>query len=227
MIKYYNKFSLDYLRKILKTALDEGYQFKTLKDYYTSGTNPDKVFLLRHDLDAKPQHLMPMLELQVDLGIRSTTFIRINAGDYNPFDYKTFPILNYASNNGFELGLHTNFVEFSAIHGLDPEKTLKAELECLRSFFNIESLTPHRDINYAINALPWIESNWEKLKSKYNLIYHGYEPLFIQNTKYLNEGLNPHLCWRNGDPIDIIKTGQPIYMLLHPHWWYKNHPFEY
>jgi len=27
-------------------------------------------------------------------------------------------------------------------------------------------------------------------------------------------------------PMDAIKSGKNIHMLLHPHWWYVEHPFE-
>ena len=50
--------------------------------------------------------------------------------------------------------------------------------------------------------------------------------ILYDNFEYVNEGFNPHLSWRNKEPLDMINSNKNIYMLLHPHWWYQNHPFE-
>ena len=75
--------------------------------------------------------------------------------------------------------------------------------------------------------MPWIEDNWDKLKKKYNLKYHAYEKKLFDNVHYVNEGFKPHLTWRNKTPEECIESGESIYMLLHPHWWFKNFPFEH
>ena len=66
----------------------------------------------------------------------------------------------------------------------------------------------------------------ESYKKKYDLKYHAYEKKFFEKTEYVNEGFNPHICWRNKTPEDCIRSGKTIYMLLHPHWWFRENPFE-
>jgi hypothetical protein len=134
-------------------------------------------------------------------------------------------MLEAAAQDGFELGLHSNFVEFAKLHNQSASKILKAETKLLSTFWDIRGLATHRDINYTYNSLPWVEVNPETLESL-GFKYQAYDKRFFENAVYVNEGLNPHLCWRNHRPEDVIKTGKSIYMLTHSHWWWVKHPFE-
>jgi hypothetical protein len=152
----------------------------------------------------------------------------VTANEYNPFSYHVFPTLYWAKNLGFEIGLHSNFLEFATITGVDPYAALKAEISLLRSFFPAaDSISCHRDINYQFNSLPWLEAHWQTVKSELRLAYQAYEPRVLDNVLYVNEGLNPHLCWRKQTPEDAIKTGKSICLLTHSHWWYEKHPYEF
>ena len=95
----------------------------------------------------------------------------------------------------------------------------------LKQFFKIKGLAPHRDLNYAYNSLPFIEKEWEKI-SDLGVSYQAYDKKIFENSIYINEGFNPHLCWRNHAPEDIIPSNKTIYMLTHNHWWYEKNPFE-
>ena len=125
-----------------------------------------------------------------------------------------------------EIGLHSNFLEYAKINNLEPLDVFRNEMSILRTFFNVTGVAPHRDINYMYNSLPYLEENWSSISKELKISYHAYEQKILSSTTYVNEGLNPHLCWRTLTPHDAIKTGRSIYMLTHPHWWYKQHPFE-
>lgn len=221
-----NTFSLDYMKWFINLAQDRGYSFYTVKGYLDAGSPKEKAFVMKHDLDVKPATLPAIIELEKECGIRSTIYARVTANDYNVMSYQVLPMLIQAEKDGFEIGLHSNFLEFATINGLDPVRVLAAETKLLKQFMNIRGMSTHRDLNYAYNALPWLEQRWNELKDELDLDYQAYDRRLMDNTIYVNEGFNPHLCWRNLRPEQAIDTGKSVYMLTHNHWWYKKHPFE-
>lgn len=222
-----NFFSLQYYRQFLEQALEANYAFVTLRQFYDRGCPPERHFIVRHDLDRTPLSLRGVVEVEAALGIQSTIFVRVTANEYNPFSYLVLPILKFAVSGGFEVGLHTNFLEYSTINQLDPLLVIRSELQCLRSFFpQVDSLSCHRDINYQYNSLPWLSERWPELRCELCLHYHAYEETIMKNTTYVNESLSPHLGWGKHTPETMIRTGMSIYLLTHPHWWFSTHPFE-
>ena len=91
--------------------------------------------ILRHDLDIKPQTLSKMLNLEKQLGVRSTVFVRVTGNAYNFLSYPVLNMIQAAADDGFEIGLHTSCVEFAEINKLDPMSVLRLELSILNNFF--------------------------------------------------------------------------------------------
>tara|TARA_A200000113_G_C8783355_1_gene328366 strand:+ start:76 stop:885 length:810 start_codon:yes stop_codon:yes gene_type:complete len=222
-----NLFNLEYYNEFIKEALDNGYSFMTLKEFFTKRPNNLKIFILRHDLDQKPHSLENMLNVERKYNIKSTIFVRPLTNEYNVYGYNTFKMLTNAQKEGFEIGLHTSFVEFSIINKLDRIKVLETELNILRNHFEVSGIAPHRDLNYMYNSLPELEKNWSLIKNKFDLIYQGYDKLLFESLTYVNEGFNPHLCWRNVTPEEAMKNKQSIYLNTHSHWWFKDQAFEH
>jgi hypothetical protein len=224
-MKNNNQFSIDYYDKIIKKGIELGYKFVTLDEFVSLGCPKRKHCILRHDLDKKPQTLEKMLLTEYQNNVKSSIFVRVTANDYNAFSYPVLRVLKKYEDLGFEIGLHTSCVEYSEINNLEPEEVLSFEHKSLNSFFNIRSVAPHRDMNYAYNSLPFLQKNWNSLK-KIGFDYQAYDDIIIENTLYVNEGVNPHLCWRNLTPEEAFKTENSVYILTHNHWWYLDHPFE-
>lgn len=218
-----NQFNLEYYKEIIVSAQKAGYTFVTLREYYDLGCPPAKHFVLRHDLDRTPSSLRPMLDVEMDCLVRSTIFVRVSAPDYNLFDPRLLKVVSEADYFGFEIGLHTNFVELAEIMSVPPDLILSNEINCIRSFFpRVDSISCHRDINYMYNSLPYVEENWNKIKTNHRLHYQAYDRLF-NSAMYVNEGLNPHLCWRGFTPERVIEMSNSIYMSVHPHWWHSKY----
>ena len=218
-------FSFKAYYEIIKDALNNGYVFMTVKEFYKSNCPKDKVFILRHDFDKKPENCDIFFKAERELNVKSTTYVRVANNDYNPFSYLVYPKLKKAEDEGFEIGLHSNFVEYAKLTNTPIKQVLESEWNALSSFYNIEGMSCHRDMNYVYNSLPWVEENMDFLK-QIGIKYQAYDPKIIDSVLYVNEGSKPHLTWRNLNPHDAIKTGKSICFLTHNHWWYYSHPFE-
>jgi len=221
-----NPFSLDYYDSILTDALDRGYVNMTLEEFWARGCPATGALVLRHDLDVKPHTLRRMLDVEVNRGCRSTVYVRVAGAPYNFLDYPTFDVLWRAASEGFRIGLHTNYYEFSQLNAyLDPLKVLASELAALRAYFDVRSIAPHRDHNYAFNCLPHIQSNWQAIHEM-NVAFQAYDDKIIGAADYVNEGYEIHLQWRGSTPEQVISTGRSVCIMTHSHWWYKKNPFE-
>jgi len=222
----HNNFSMEYYASIIKLAQVSGYSFCTLSEFVRLGCPKRFHFVIRHDLDRQPMSLRAIFDTERELNVRSTTFVRLAGAEYNVLSYPCFKMLSEMAHQGWEIGLHSNFVEYAVINNLSPEALLMGELNMLRTFFDVVGVAPHRDINYMYNSLPFLNENWQRFSKEMNLSYHAYEDRILSNTMYVNEGFNPHICWRSITPEEAVKTGGSVYMLTHPHWWYKEHAFE-
>lgn len=222
----YNKFNIKYLEKIFNLAKKKNYNFISLEKLYDLKGDIKKKFVLRLDVEYQPHSLENFIKIAKKFKVPMTIYVRV-AGPYNFFWYNTFKYLKKASNDGHEIGLHTTPYEWGKLNKQKSNQILDVEVQVIKSFFNLKSISTHRDLNYTYNSLPWFEKNWLKIKKKYKLKYHAYDKKLFQKVQYVNEGFNPHLCWRNKSPEECISKGESIYMLLHPHWWYEDNPFEH
>ena len=211
--------------EMLKTAIDSGYEILCIRDLLKKSTIPSKVLLLRHDIDKNPHSMYPLAETELKLGVKSSIFVRVMGAEYNPFSYSVTTDLLELENNDFEIGLHSNFLEFATNTNQNPISILAAETKVLSSIYKIKGIACHRDVNYIINSLPYLQNNWESIKQATSLEYDAYDNSLFDKFIYVNEGLNPHLSWRNESPLDIIKQGKSLYLLTHNHWWYEKIPF--
>ena len=222
-----NVFTLDYFESIIARAKSAGYSFQTLKAFWNDGCPPEGRFVLRHDLDANSTTLRGVLEREKRQCVPSSIFVRVTTNTYNPFDFRTYPILAAAIEAGHEVGLHSNFVEFGEFHKLDPLHVLESELRALRAFFGqIDSIACHRDLNFSYNSLPWLEENWEVVHRLLDLRYQAYDPKIMNSIIYVNETAEQRLGWRSWTPESAIATNRSICLSTHPHWWFDRNPFE-
>ena len=161
----------------------------TVKEFYKSNCPKGKVFILRHDFDKKPENCDIFFKAERELNVKSTTYVRVANNDYNPFSYLVYPKLKKAEDEGFEIGLHSNFVEYAKLTNTPIKQVLESEWKALSPFYNIEGMSCHRDMNYVYNSLPWVEENMDFLKQIGNNVLIGIAALVTEsvpdNTKYL------------------------------------------
>jgi hypothetical protein len=216
------EFTVEYLGKIIDAYVDEGYEFLTCYEFFSLDPELRKrKFILRFDVDAKPERLPAIIECISKRSIKISVFWQVH-GDYNPFFHENYSILKQLSNDGHEIGLHSNFVEFAKYFDENPLDVLVRERRFLEVVTNsrVFGHSCHRDVNYLYNSLPYLrEQNLASLGFEYS----AYDEIFNDSkTLYLNEGLNPHLTWRSLSPEEALKSQKNICLLLHPHWWHTR-----
>lgn len=224
----YNFFSFDYYESIIEKAISSGYSFLTFRDFARHKRKPQgkKIALLRHDLDDKPQRLEPILRVETALGVRSSIYVLVHTNAYNFMSLPVLSALLEAESHGFEIGLHTNFVETSQLLGLSPDDVIAKEIQILRCHFEIDGVACHRGVDFMFNSLPYLDDKWATFSKNFSLTYHAYDDKIFGDFKFVNEGLNPHLGWRSKTPEEVIESGENFCLSTHPHWWHRDHAFE-
>ncbi len=221
-----NAFTIASFQNLLAAALARGYEFITLADFFLGRHGKGPLFIIRHDLDDKPQRLANILRCEKEMGVRSSVFVLLRTTNYNIFSHALWRILKEAERDGFEIGLHSNFVETARILGENPDTILKQEVDCLRSMFSVRGIACHRTLDFMYNSLPYLQSNWARLRPLINLDYEAYDEGLMRRFIYVNEGFKTHLTWRNMKPEEAIATGGDVYLLTHPHWWHFRDIYE-
>lgn len=93
-------FTMEKYEEICKALLRTGYRFFSISDYLDkSESDPEKIVLLRHDVDRKEKNAHMMAEIECSLGIRSTYYFRY------PYTFKP-DIISSIHCLGHEIGYH-------------------------------------------------------------------------------------------------------------------------
>lgn len=128
-------FTMVKYEELCRSILDVGYTPVTVHQYLTCPPD-NRIVILRHDVDRKPENAQKMAELEHALGIASTYYFR-HPATFAP------EIIDRVRALGHEVGYH---YEVLAKANGDYEKAIDLfarELEELRSFCDIRTICMH------------------------------------------------------------------------------------
>jgi hypothetical protein len=96
-------FTITTYRSLLEDFLREGYRFQTFHDFLVSPL--EKVIILRHDVDLKPENSLATARIERELGISGSYYYRIIPESFRP------EIIREIASLGHEVGYHYEDVE--------------------------------------------------------------------------------------------------------------------
>lgn len=225
-------YTYSHLAYIIREAQRHDYLISTCMDY-SMGVRGERQLVLRHDMDLLPARALQIGQLEADLGVRATYFVRLHANEYNALSHENLRILRQLAELGHEIGLHAEPVDLFHSAGVEESTSVRAGLETLRQFVSPDvsgvashnDTTPHNNLDYlaAIDV------------SDLGGAYEGYDKAHLDlfgRSAYVTDG---HFWYwrlfRNGTLTDdrqclcqYLRTGEPkIYALIHPHLWFEEH----
>jgi len=209
-------FSYDHYREIVESAKSK-YRILSLQDYKRFAE--DRVLLLRHDIDAKVRRATRMAKLEHDLGVKATYFVRVHAELYNPFGFRTYPLLKGIVDMGHEIGLHFENLDFSHITNEDPSSVLRREIGVLETVLGvkIKGIAAHRGFSGIVNSDFARNIDLSNFRIEYEAEEITKDCLFVSDS--LRRWARPDgrcIC-------QILKENHPrICLLTHPQFWYKT-----
>lgn len=178
-----------------------------------------KHLILRHDIDFNLNAAYNMAQIDHQLGIKSSFFLRVCANGYNLSASPSIKIINEMLNMGHELGLHVD-TGMEKIWGCSTETSI---LKQFNIFEEAVGITPKGFSLHMPSVLGGI-NECDAIKEKLNLTYHAYENRFTEGEfKYISDSMK---MWREKPLNSFIGNVNKIHLLIHPVWWYENNPQE-
>jgi len=94
-------FTLHAYKLLLKTLINNGYAFFTLADYLQErGNLPERIVILRHDVDLKPRNSLATAKIEHQFGVRGSYYFRMVPESYDP------EIISEIASLAHEIGYH-------------------------------------------------------------------------------------------------------------------------
>lgn len=162
-------FTISTYRNIVSSLIDENYSFVLMRDFITGRlwNRPGKHAVLRHDIDRCLGCAYRLAQLEKDMGVRSTYYVRYLDGVYVP------EVLESIEAMGHEVGYHYECMDKA---GGDPKKAFevfRTELKEMRKHLYIATACMH---GYPLT--PWRNTDLWK--------YYDYREEGIVGEPYLD-----------------------------------------
>jgi len=93
-------FSLTIYRDLIAEIKRSGFNVLTLKEYFRQKQDAPAFFILRHDVDRRPENALKMALLESSAGVHSTYYFRVNKSVFNK------EIIKEIAELGHEIGYH-------------------------------------------------------------------------------------------------------------------------
>jgi len=169
-------FTLKTYKKLLESALENGYSFQTVEEYVQRPK--EKVVVLRHDSDVWPKNDLKMAKVEHQLKIKSTYYFRVPE-TAKPKIIKEIVTLQH------EIGYHYEDLVRSKGDILKAEKSFQQNINFLRQFYPIKTFSRHGRPLSKIESLDmW---NFIDYKTKFNLLAEPYLDIDYTNLLYLTD----------------------------------------
>jgi hypothetical protein len=157
----------------------------------------------RHDVDYDPACAVQMAELEQQAGVRSVFCIRLR-GPYNPFSDDTAEMLHRIVACGHTLGVHVDLG--LPRHAATPVGLLAEAAE--RDYTLLAAEHPvERFVSF---HAPPADIYGRRVPG----FAHAFEDPWQRRTVSDSRGV-----W-HGDPVQLLASGQPATLSLHPEWWF-------
>lgn len=130
-------FTLKKYRELCNAMINSGYSLLTLEKYITLKSKPEKYIIIRHDIDIKPDHALRIAEIEKELGISSTYYIRITEEVFKP------ELINKLSFLGHEIGYHYEALDKAKGDHEKAIKIFETELTDFRKIYDVKTIAMH------------------------------------------------------------------------------------
>lgn len=217
--------------RLLSTALAEGYSFLILSEYHDMMTGnqllPEKMIVLRHDIDTDPRGALSFFAVERSFGIRASYFFRLRTWDQQ--------VIDILRSKGMEIGYHyEELATFAKANRIKDKETVLRSLTAIREIFrqNLNHLRRNNDIvsfashgdftNRVLGQSNCIILDDPELRVELRVKYEAYDPV-IKNgeIKHISDKGYP-LHYYPEEPFSLINRGESFIFLTHPRWWRKN-----
>lgn len=232
-------FTFTGLERQYRAALDLGYEFLTCDDYVArKRALPTLTVVNRVDIDVSVRKAERLLAIFDRLRIKATFFVRLHAGEYNPFAFENYRILKAIRDSGHEIGYHSEVIDQSFIWNEDAVECLMRDIDVLNRILGItvRGVASHGGMTGLNNLDFWRDRS----PADFGLAYEAYDKTdafgLFESSFYISDSEwtrwkcydRGNLCAGDRRPFEEhARTKHPlVYLLIHPDTYYDGHPYE-
>jgi hypothetical protein len=225
-------FSLQVYEALLTEIRKAGREVFPLKEFFARRPLPPAFFILRHDVDRRPERALRMAEVEKSHGVRSTYYFRRTPRVFKP------EIVLSISAMGHEIGYHYEVLDKAAGEPLLAARIFTRELAEMRALVEVETASMHgnplsrfdnRDLwkHHALSRFGLLGEAYVSINDP-DIVYvsdtgRGWNRLSLNMRDRFasgSRGLMPSFpsTW---DLIQALKEAQygKIYLQIHPNRW--------
>jgi hypothetical protein len=199
-------FSRADLHVLLEAALASGYEFRAFDD--PARTQPEKVCLLRHDVDVDVGAAADVAELEASLGIRATYFLMLRSPVYNLLSRANHALVNRIVSMGHWIGLHYD-------QGFEPHPAVPLQQSIEREGLILEEM-----FGVQVGVVSFHQPGREVLANEVHLhgLVNTYDRADMRGFEYLSDS---NMIWQSLPALDAFKGSvyPRLHLLIHPLWW--------
>ena len=217
-------FGLPDYKRLLRTALDHGYEFYTVAEYLDATETAPRSIVLRHDVDRRVPNAVALADAEADLGIDATYYFRTSTFDPE--------IAEQMASNGHEIGYH--YEDFVKERG-NPHQAhtrFAANLASFRQHVPIETVCAHGNaLSPHLNMDMWNEDT--RTPADYDLLGRAYDidadddgssdRMYLSDTGRDWDASVPEFgaVRSTDDVVQALESGDcpSVYLLAHPSRW--------
>lgn len=200
---HFDDFTLDNYRRLVKLAVDKGFQFILHKDEFVPER---KDIIWRHDVEFEPDIALKMAEIEHEAGVRATYFFQLHSAFYNVMTGHYRKVFHQIKDLGHCVGLHFD----SAYWGITSEDHLndfiKIDKEYLEKNMGVEI-----DTFSFHNTTPFTQSC---LEYKYGGLVNVYSSFFKEHYNYCGDSLG---YWRFDRLEDVLNDDKVKHLQVLTH----------
>lgn len=179
----------------------------TITDYHNYQKH-SKAAILRHDIDFSVSDSYHFSLLEESLNIRSTYFVLLSTGFYNPMEKQARKMLKDMHARGFSIGLHFDSTAYNVKDFTSPIQSEKRILEEI--------------LEAPVNLLSFHRPQPEVLDNEltFDGLINVYSKEFFHDFKYCSDS---RFFWRD-KPFELIESGNysRLHILTHAFSWAKK-----
>jgi hypothetical protein len=191
-------------RALLRAFAERGYEVRGFADV----ASEKRHLILRHDIDVSIEAALAIAEIERELGVGASYFVRLRSGLYNPFEPVSLEALLRLRDLGHEVGLHFD----ASLYGEDENQLdAGAERECAVLESMLGAPVAMTSFHRPARALLGLERRFAGRA-------HAYQPRYFREIGYCSDSRG---AWHHGYPLEhaAVVEGRALQLLTHPVWW--------
>lgn len=171
-------FSFTIYRDLIAEIKETGFKVLTLKEYFKQRQDTPAFFILRHDVDRRPENALKMAFLESSFGINSTYYFRVNKSVFKK------EIIKKVAELGHEIGYHYEVIDKAHGDMRLAGRIFDFELAKLRALTDISTVAMHGN-----PLTSWDNKDfWQHFSlSQFNLLGEAYISIHNPDLFYITD----------------------------------------